>query len=105
MENLAMDTYPEERQPVAAVSGVSERRYGAPGLKPATVESGPTAGQLLHFRWDAAHAALLRHRELAACPIDVRLLQYGVPCNGRSSPTTLRHLLQMLPARNHTRSH
>src|SRR5438552_3966857 len=46
LENLAMDTYPEERQPVAAVSGVSERRSGAPGLRPATgVARAPQRGR------------------------------------------------------------
>jgi len=105
LENLAMDTYPEERQPVAAVSGVSERRYGAPGLRPATAESGPTAGQLLHYRWEATHAALLRQRELSASPYDDVLLEYVNPSTGRSVLPTLGCYIQMLRPGIRTRSH
>ena len=105
LENLAMDTYPEERQPVAAVSGVSERRYGTPGLRPATAESGPTAGQLLHYRWEATHAALLRQRELSASPYDDVLLEYVNPSTGRSVLPTLGCYIQMLRPGIRTRSH
>jgi len=105
LENLAMDTYPEERQPVAAVSGVSERRYGAAGLRPATAESGPTAGQLLHYRWEATHAALLRQRELPASPYDDVLLEYVNPSTGRSVLPTLGCYIQMLRPGTRTRSH
>ena len=105
LENLAMDTYPEERQPVAALSGVSERRYGAPGLRPATTESGPTAGRLLHYRWEATHAALLRQRELPASPYDDVLLEYVNPSTGHSVLPTLGCYIQMLRPGIRTRSH
>jgi len=105
LENLAMDTYPEERQPVAAVPGVSERRYGAPGLRPATVESGTATGQLLHYRWEATHAALLRQRELPASPYDDVMLEYVNPSTGRSVLPTLGCYIQMLRPGIRTRSH
>ena len=105
LENLAMDTYPEERQPVAAVPGVSERRYGAPGLRPATVESGTATGRLLHYRWEATHAALLRQRELPASPYDDVMLEYVNPSTGRSVLPTLGCYIQMLRPGIRTRSH
>jgi len=105
LENLAMDTYPEERQPVAAVPGVSERRYGAPGLRPATVESGTATGRLLHYRWEATHAALLRQRELPASPYDDVMLEYVNPSTGRSVLPTLGCYIQMLRPGVRTRSH
>jgi len=105
LENLAMDTYPEERQPVATVAGVSERRYGAPGLRPATVESGAAASHLLHYRWEATHAALLRQRELPASPYDDVMLEYVNPSTGRSVLPTLGCYIQMLRPGIRTRSH
>ena len=105
LENLAMDTYPEERQPVAAVPGLSERRYGAPGLRPATVESGTATGRLLHYRWEATHAALLRQRELPASPYDDVMLEYVNPSTGRSVLPTLGCYIQMLRPGVRTRSH
>jgi len=105
LENLAMDAYPEERQPVAAVPGLSERRYGAPGLRPATVESGTATGRLLHYRWEATHAALLRQRELPASPYDDLMLEYVNPSTGRSVLPTLGCYIQMLRPGIRTRSH
>ena len=83
LENLAMDTYPEERQPVA----------------------GTPAGQLLHYRWEATHAALLRQRELPASPYDDVLVEYVNPSTGRSVLPTLGCYIQMLRAGVRTRSH
>jgi len=105
LENLAMDTHPEERQPVATIAGVSERRYGAPGLRPATVEPGAAASHLLHYRWEATHAALLRQRELPASPYDDVMLEYVNPSTGRSVLPTLGCYIQMLRPGIGTRPH
>ena len=91
--------------PVATIAGVSERRYGAPGLRPATVESGTATGRLLHYRWEATHAALLRQRELPASPYDDLMLEYVNPSTGRSVLPTLGCYIQMLRPGIRTRSH
>jgi gentisate 1,2-dioxygenase len=105
LENLAMDPYPEERQPVAAVSGVSERRYGGPGLRPVTGESEARPGRLLHYRWEATRTALLRQQELPANPYDDVMLEYVNPSTGRSVLPTLGCYVQMLRPGIRTRSH
>ena len=70
-----------------------------------TTESGPSAGHLLHYRWEAPRTALLRQRELPASPCDDVLVEYVNPSTGRSVLPTLGCYIQMLRPGVRTRSH
>jgi gentisate 1,2-dioxygenase len=83
LENLAMDPYEGESQPV---------------------RTGPPARHL-HYRWEAAYAALQRHAAAAADPHDDVIVEYVDPVTGRSVVPALGCYLQMLRPGVRTRAH
>lgn len=83
LENLAMDPYEGERQPV---------------------RTGPPARHL-HFPFDTAHAALLALATGPADPFDDVILEYRDPATGRSVVPALGCYLQLLRPGVRTRAH
>jgi gentisate 1,2-dioxygenase len=83
LENLAMDPYEGESQPV---------------------RTGPPARQL-HYRWETASAELQRRAAAPADPHDDVLMEYLDPATGRSVVPALGCYLQMLRPGVRTRPH
>jgi gentisate 1,2-dioxygenase len=83
LENLAMDPYEGETQPV---------------------RTGPPARHL-HYRWETAHAELLRRAGGEADPFDDVIMEYRDPATGRSVVPALGCYLQMLRPGVRTRAH
>jgi gentisate 1,2-dioxygenase len=83
LENLRMDPYPGEQQPV---------------------REGPPARHV-HYRWADAYAELLRRAEGEADPFDDVLVEYRDPTSGRSVVPALGCHLQMLRPGVRTRAH
>ena len=83
LENLAMDPYEGEAQPV---------------------RSGPPARHL-HYPWGTAHAELERRAAGAADPFDDVIVEYLDPATGRSVIPAFGCYLQMLRPGVHTRAH
>ncbi len=82
LENLYMETYPEERQ---AVGGDGARR--------------------VHFPWADAYAALLARARAEGSPFDDVIVEYLDPATGRSLLPTVGCYLQMLRPGVRTRAH
>jgi gentisate 1,2-dioxygenase len=95
LETLSMEAYPHERQTQGIRNGVSERRYDAPGLVPAGLDT-ERKERLLHYRWDKAHKALLGLAEVESDPFDDVILQYVEPRTGSSLFPCLAFFLQMI---------
>jgi gentisate 1,2-dioxygenase len=83
LENLHMDPYPGEQQPV---------------------REGPAARHV-HYRWADAYAELLRRAGGEADPFDDVLVEYRDPASGRSVVPALACYLQMLRPGVRTRAH
>jgi gentisate 1,2-dioxygenase len=83
LENLAMDPYEGETQPV---------RTGLPARH-------------LHYRWETAYAELVRRSAGNADPFDDVLMEYVDPATGRSVVPALGCYLQMLRPGVRTRAH
>jgi gentisate 1,2-dioxygenase len=83
LENLHMEPYPGDRQPVR--QGPAERH--------------------VHYRWADAHAELRRRAEGPADPFDDVLMEYLDPATGRSVVPALGCYLQMLRPGVSTRAH
>jgi gentisate 1,2-dioxygenase len=83
LENLHMDPFPGEQQPV---------------------REGPPARHV-HYRWADAYAELLRRSRGEADPFDDVLMEYLDPATGRSVVPTLGCYLQMLRPGVRTRAH
>lgn len=82
LENLLMEPYPEERQPV-----------------------GGTAPRRVFFPWADAHATLLERARGEASPFDDVMIEYLDPATGRSLLSTVGCYLQMLRPGVRTRAH
>jgi gentisate 1,2-dioxygenase len=83
LENLHMDPYEGEQQPV---------------------REGPPARHV-HYRWADSYAELLKRASGEANPFDDVLMEYRDPQTGRSVVPTLGCYLQMLRPGVHTRAH
>jgi len=83
LENLAMETYEGDAQPV---------------------RTGPPARHL-HYRWEAAYAELLRRSTSEPDPFDDVIVEYRDPATGRSVVPALGCYLQMLRPGVRTRAH
>jgi gentisate 1,2-dioxygenase len=83
LENLAMEPYEGETQPV---------------------RTGPPARHL-HYRWEAAYAELQRRTAAPADPHDDVIVEYVDPATGRSVVPALGCYLQMLRPGVRTRPH
>src|SRR5438552_18155107 len=83
LENLAMDPYEGERQPV---------------------RTGPPARHLC-YRWETAYAELVRRSTGAPDPFDDVIMEYLDPATGRSVVRALGCYLQMLRPGVRTRAH
>jgi len=83
LENLAMDPYEGEAQPV---------------------RTGPPARHL-HYRWETAYAELVRRSTGAADPFDDIVTEYVDPATGGSVAAALGCYLQMLRPGVRTRAH
>ena len=83
LENLHMDPYPGEQQPV---------RQGPPARH-------------VHYRWADAHAELSRRASAEADPFDDVLVEYRDPASGRPVVPALGCYLQMLRPGVRTRAH
>ncbi len=83
LENLAMDPYEGETQPV---------------------RTGPPARHL-HYRWETARAELERRAAGVADPFDDVIVEYLDPATGRSVIPAFGCYLQMLRPGVHTRAH
>ncbi len=113
LEVLSMQGYPEQRQTTGVQPGLSERRFGTAGLRPAWRPQGDNSGHLnlnlhlhlLHYRWEAAHGALERLATLEASPFDDVVMEYVAPTTGRSPLPTLGCYIQMIRPGVHTRTH
>jgi gentisate 1,2-dioxygenase len=83
LENLAMDPYEGETQPV---------------------RTGPPARHL-HYRWETAYAELLRRSTAAPDPFDDVIFEYVDSATGRSMVPALGCYLQLLRPGVRTRAH
>jgi gentisate 1,2-dioxygenase len=104
LEALTMERYAQERQPIGSV-GSSERRWAAPGLRPAWAPAGAAQRCLLHYRWESTHAALLRLAETDGSPFDDVMLEYVDPGTGRSVFPTMACYVQMIRPGVRTQAH
>jgi gentisate 1,2-dioxygenase len=105
LEVLTQERHPEERQPVGQVSGLSERWFGAAGLRPVGASASARPDRLIHYRWQTAYAALLQLAQLEASPFDDVMMEYVDPANGRSVLPTIACYIQMIRPGVHTRAH
>ncbi len=96
LEALSQEPYREERQAVERPAGFSERRFGTAGLRPAWEPEGQEPGHLLHYRWEAARAALDRLAGVEASPFDDVIFEYVAPGTGKSPLATLGCYIQMI---------
>ena len=105
LEALTQQRHPEDRQDIGQVVGASERRFRAAGLRPATAAAAARPGRLIHYRWQAAHAALEQLAEVESDPFDDVILEYVDPATGRSIFPTMACYIQMIRPGLHTRAH
>lgn len=105
LEILATEPHTADHQPTGELAGLSERRFGAAGLRPAWVSPSAGPSRLIHYRWESTHAALRRLGELPGSPYDDVMLEYIDPAAGRSVLPTLGCYIQMLRPGVRTRSH
>lgn len=106
LEVLSMQAYHEKRQPTGTQSALSECRYGTAGLRPAWSQPGEPPGHLLHYRWEATHAALQRLATAGeASPFDDVILEYIAPTTGKSPLLTIGCYIQMIRPGVRTRTH
>ena len=105
LEALTQQRHPEDRQDIGQVVGASERRFRAAGLRPATAAAAARPGRLIHYRWQAAHAALEQLAEVESDPFDDVILEYVDPATGRSIFPTMACYIQMIRPGVHTRAH
>ena len=105
LEVLSQERHPEERQEVRQVVGASERRFFAAGLRPATSNAAGRSERLIHYRWQAAYAALGQLAEIESDPFDDVILEYVDPTTGRAVFPTMSCYIQMIRPGVHTRAH
>jgi gentisate 1,2-dioxygenase len=105
LEALTQERGAEDRQPIGRLSGLSERCFGAAGLRPVRASAGTAPQRLIHYRWQTAYAALLELAELEANPFDDVLMEYVDPTSGRSIFPTMASYIQMVRPGVHTRAH
>ena len=105
LEVLTLQRHDEEQQPVGKLVGLSERCFGTAGLRPVRVSADVRPGRLIHYRWQAAYAALLQLAEVEANPFEDVILEYVDPTTGRSIFPTMGCYLQMVRPGVHTRAH
>ena len=105
LEALSMEAYPEQRQTSGLLAGLSECRFGTAGLRPAWKPPGEPAGHLLHYRWEATRAALVRLAAVEASPFDDVIMEYIAPATGRSPLPTIGCYIQMIRPGVRTQAH
>ncbi len=105
LEVLSMHAYPDERQAAEEVAGLSERRFGTAGLRPVWGPAREASSHLLHFRGEAARAALSRLTPSEATPFDDLMLEYIDPATGRSPLPTIGCYIQMVRPGVSTKAH
>jgi len=105
LEVLTQQRHPEDRQETGQVVGASERRFRAAGLRPATAAAAARPGRLIHYRWQAAYAALRQLAEVESDPFDDVILEYVDPATGRPIFPTMACYIQMIRPGVHTRAH
>ena len=105
LETLTVEPHSEGRQPTGGLVGLSERRFGAVGLRSAWVAPGTGPHQLIHYRWESTYAALLRLAELEPSPFDDVMMEYIDPTTGRSILPTMGCYIQMIRPAVRTRPH
>lgn len=107
LEALFLQPHAQKRQTPEPPAGRSEHRFSAVGLRPAGRSPNASADRLLHYRWEAAYAALerLSALEAEASPFDDVILEYMDPTDGRSVFPTLGCFLQMIRPGVRTRAH
>jgi gentisate 1,2-dioxygenase len=104
LETLGMEPYPHERQLEGVRDAVSERRYAAPGLVPAGLET-ERRERLLHYRGEGARRALMGLADVESDPFDDVILQYVEPRTGASLFPCLGFYLQMIRPGVKTQAH
>jgi len=105
LEVLTQQRHPEDRQHIGQVMGLSERCFGAAGLRPVRTSGAARPQRLIHYRWKSAYAALLQLAELEANPFDDVIMEYVDPATGRSIFPTMACYIQMVRPGVHTRAH
>lgn len=105
LEALTTQPHAMERQPTGDRAGLSERRFGAAGLRAVWVPPGARPLHLIHYRWESTQAALLRLAELEPSPFDDVMMEYIDPVTGCSVLPTLGCYIQMIRPGVRTRSH
>ncbi len=105
LEVLTMQPRHEDRQPTGRLAGLSERWFGAAGLRAAWVPPGTRPQRLIHYRWESTSAALLRLAELEPNPFDDVMMEYIDPTTGRSVLPTIGCYVQMIRHGVRTRPH
>ena len=105
LEVLTQHRHPQERQQIGKAAGLSERYFGAAGLRPVRMLTGTGPQRLIHYRWQTAQAALLQLAQLEANPFDDVMMEYVDPSTGRSVFPTMACYVQMIRPKVHTRAH
>ena len=107
LENLHGESYPDDAQTPGRVAGISERKFGAPGLRPAwrSADTPPHRSHLIHYRWEPTRAALFRLADVDSSPFDDVIMEYVDPVTGRSVTPVLGCYIQLLRPGVKTRAH
>jgi len=105
LHSMFYEAHPEDRQAVTKALGDSVGRYGAGGLKPAWGGWRSDLPALLHYRWEATHAALMRLADLDASPFDDVALEYTDPATGGHALPTMACWIQMIRPGIQTQAH
>ncbi len=107
MNWMFYEEYPSgDVQPPEHGRDESLQRFGASGLRPATVvRGGPPYSPLQRYPWTEARAALERLAAVEASPFDGVLLSYVNPLTGGPVMPTMGAALQLLRPGEHTRAH
>ncbi len=105
LEVLSMQGHPEKRQAAEELAGLSERRFGTAGLRPVWGPGNQASSHLLHYRGEAARAALLGLTPSDASPYDDLIMEYFDPATGRSPLPTIGCCIQMIRPGVRTKMH
>ncbi len=105
LETLTMQPHAEHRQPAGKVAGLSQRRFGAVGLRAAWAASDQGPKRLIHHRWESTSAALFALAELEPSPFDDVMMEYVDPATGGPVLPTIGCYIQMIRPGVRTRAH
>ena len=98
--------YPEREQPLSKPDDLSQRQYGAGGLRPTWEVHLGAHSPLLNYSWEQSYTTLTRlARETDGSPGDAIRLEYVNPSSGGPALPTMAAYIQLLRPGERTSAH